>query len=264
MTGLSFEYHGYGAAVRVDVPENVHLARLAQWIAPEVIGELCAGGNSDFLLTRWRGEYRLTLGDRRYGPYDNIDDALRGLSNGVHFLLGMRSPMTFLHAGAVEIDGEAVVFPGRSRWGKSTLVERLVDEGCGYMSDEYAVISPEGTVFPLAKPIRIRTGDGTRATYRCPTGVGAPGGLPCSALILTRYRKKASWSPVPLTLGNAVLRTLPSALRSNDAAEKVLTSLTAMGRTAAFYEGPRGEGEPTADDIRALQRVRDSQIEARA
>jgi hypothetical protein len=175
---------------------------------------------------------------------------MRGVSNGIHFLLGKRSPMTFLHAGAVEIDGSAVVFPGRSRWGKSTLVASLVEQGCGYMSDEYAVISQDGTVFPLSKPVRLRQ-DGREVHIR-PPAVSAPGGLRCSALILTRFEEGAEWAPEIMTAGSAILEVLPSALQSRDCPEEVLTSLTALVQEAECYRSPHDAHEPTIESILAI------------
>ncbi len=153
----SYLFTGYGASVRVDAPVDIALRDLRSLVAPELSVRECRGGPSDLHLTRWTGDYHLLYGQRRYGPYRNLQNALRGVSNAVHFVIGKRSPLTFLHAGAVEIDGFAIVFPGRSRWGKSTLVASLVAQGCGYLSDEYAVVSSEGCVFPLSKPIRLRT-----------------------------------------------------------------------------------------------------------
>ena len=161
--------------------------------------------------------------------------------------------MTFVHAGASEMDGTAVIFPGRSRWGKSTMVASLVDQGCGYLSDEYAVVSPEGSVFPLSKPIRLRS-DGT-VLYKYPRGVSAPGGLPCSAVILTRYEEDSIWSPEPLSRGNAVLGILPTALQSRDAPKQVLESLTALVKNAACCQSPRSDGEPSIQSLRALGTV---------
>jgi hypothetical protein len=151
----------------------------------------------------------------------------------------------------VELDGGAVVFPGRGRWGKSTLVASLVDEGCGYLSDEFAVVSPEGTVFPFSKPIRVKaTGGGT--TYMRPTGASAPGGLPCLALFLTRFEAGSVWNPEPLTPALALDRTLPATLKDGDSQADVLAALTAMLKDAACYEGPRGNGDPTVTAIREL------------
>jgi hypothetical protein len=46
-----------------------------------------------------------------------------------------------LHASAVESAGGAVVFAGRSGWGKSTLAAALHARGCGMLSDDVTAIS---------------------------------------------------------------------------------------------------------------------------
>jgi len=260
MIGRSLAFEGYGARVRVDVPYRMDGEALKSYLAPELSMTGMAQGPPDLLLTCWNGVCHLVLGERRYGPYRTEENTFRGLSNGIHYLIAKRSPMTFLHAGAVEIDGAAVIFPGRGRWGKSTLVASLVQQGCGYLSDEYAVVSAEGTVFPFSKPIRLRGGQG-KAAYRRPAAVRRPGGLPCAAVILTRYEDGMGWNPEPVTSGLAVLRTLPTALGSRDAPEKVLESLTALVKHAACFEGVRGDSVPTVTAIRELTGVGDFSLE---
>lgn len=261
MNGHSLLLRGYGASVRLDVPDGMDLNGLTRHVAPEVSIEDGADGPADLLVTRWDGVYHLVLGERRYGPYRTSDNAFRGISNGIHFVLGKRSPMTFVHAGAVEVDGTAVVFPGRSRWGKSTLVSSLVDHGCGYLSDEYAVVSPEGSVFPLSKPIRLRR-DG-HAEYRTPQGVSAPGGLPCGAVILTRFEEGASWNPEIISRGTAVMGLLTSTLQTRDEPDQVLEALNALVVGATCCQSTRGHEEPTAEALRMLQQLAISSAEQR-
>jgi hypothetical protein len=259
----SYLFQGYGASVRVDAPADIMLTHLQTQVAPELSAEECAHGPADLHLTRWNGEYHLIHGERRYGPYRTLHNALRGVSNGIHFIVGKRSPLTFLHAGAVEIDGSAVVFPGRSRWGKSLLVSSLVDEGCGYLSDEYAVVSLEGSVFPLSKPIRIRVGEEGSVDVNH-VGASAPGGFRCAAVILTRYEDGATWEPQPLTPGEAALGTLPSALQSRDQPDQVLHAVAALVGSARCYQSSRGCSEPSAAMIRSLLGVENLSQEARA
>jgi hypothetical protein len=264
MTDGSYLFKGYGASVRVDAPYDIDLQDLRSQVAPELAVEECREGLSDLHLTRWNGEYHLLHGERRYGPYRNLRNALRGVSNGIHFLIGKRSPLTFLHAGAVEIEGLAVVFPGRSRWGKSTLVSSLVEQGCGYLSDEYAVVSPEGCVFPFSKPIRLRDTVGEVAYDMDHAAASAPGGFRCAAVILTKYEDGATWKPQSLTSGQAAIETLPSALQSRDEPDLVLHAITALVSDASCYRGPRGSGEPTADMLRGLIEIERLSQEARA
>ncbi len=65
----------------------------------------------------------------------------------------------FVHSGAVAIDGKAILLPGNSFTGKSTLTHELVKLGCKYLSDEFAILDEDGLVSPYARPINLRTED---------------------------------------------------------------------------------------------------------
>ena len=254
MIGRPLVVEGYGASVRVDLPYRMDLSALKGHVAPELSIEESELGPPDLMLTCWNGVCHLVLGERRYGPYRTEENAFRGVANGIHFLIGKRSPMVFFHAGAVELDGTAVVFLGRGRWGKSALVASLVEQGCGYLSDEYAVVSPEGTVFPFSKPIMVRhKRDGVR--YHRHPGVGAPGGLPCSIVVVTRFEDGNGWTTIPMTPGVATLQSLPTALKCRDEPEQVSGALTALVDRAACYEGVLGYEQPELSAIRDLAGV---------
>lgn len=77
----------------------------------------------------------------------------------VNRLVAEHSPYVLVHAGAVVVDGVAVVMPGVSGAGKSTLTAGLVIGGAGYLTDEAAALAGgDGgvTVQPYAKPLSIR------------------------------------------------------------------------------------------------------------
>ncbi len=63
----------------------------------------------------------------------------------------------FLHAGVVGWKGRAIVLPGRTFSGKSTLVAELLRAGATYYSDDLAVLDARGRVHPFATPLAIRT-----------------------------------------------------------------------------------------------------------
>lgn len=245
----SFTFCSYDARVRVDLPRDVAIDALEPYLAPQMTGRAGGRGLPDVWVEREGKEASVCIAKRSFGPYSDRTRVLRALANAIHYVAAIRSPMTFVHSGAVEIGGAAVLFPGRSRWGKSTLVATLVELGCGYLSDEYAVLSSEGTVFPFSKPIRRRSPEGD--SYLSPPGVAAPGGLVCAGVFLTRYREGATWDPSPLSAGFATLQMLPYALRSYKAPEQVVPALTALTETAARYEGARGEALPMAAAVLA-------------
>jgi hypothetical protein len=64
--------------------------------------------------------------------------------------------MTFLYAGVVAWQGHAIVFPGRSLSGKTTLVREMLRLGATYYSDEFAVVDNSGLVHSFPRPLGIR------------------------------------------------------------------------------------------------------------
>ncbi len=72
----------------------------------------------------------------------------------------------FVHAGVVGWRDCAILLPGRSFSGKTTLVTAMVRAGASYYSDEYAVLDSRGRVHPYPKPPSIREGSGA-VSRRC-------------------------------------------------------------------------------------------------
>ena len=61
-----------------------------------------------------------------------------------------------IHAGVVQRNGKAYIFPADGGGGKSTLVTWLFSEGCGVLSDELGFISlKDGFVYPYPLPIKL-------------------------------------------------------------------------------------------------------------
>src|SRR5215831_7805531 len=63
----------------------------------------------------------------------------------------------FVHAGVVAWKESAILIPGASYSGKSSLVAELLRAGATYYSDEYAVIDARGRVHPYARDLKIRS-----------------------------------------------------------------------------------------------------------
>jgi hypothetical protein len=127
---------------------------------------------------------------------------------------------TFIHAGVIGWRGRAILFPGRSWTGKTTLVRALLRLGATYFSDEFAVVDSKGLVHPFARPLSLRIASGRIALH--PDQIGAELGthpLIAGAVVVTRYAPTGVWQPVPLSRGRAILELLRHtvAVRSNPA-----------------------------------------------
>src|SRR5215470_1069109 len=94
----------------------------------------------------------------------DLDEVLRHLELDLELYIGDHARRrTFVHAGVVGWNGQAIVIPGRSFSGKSSLVKALVKAGADYCSDEFAVLDERGRVHPYPTPLAIRQDAGSVA-----------------------------------------------------------------------------------------------------
>jgi hypothetical protein len=153
----------------------------------------------------------------------------------------------FIHAGVVGWKGKAVLIPGRSFAGKSTLVTALLRHGAVYYSDEFAVIDPVGRVHPCPRPIQLRTGHGTTNRIH-PTDLPAHVGkksLPAGLVLVTQYQSGAAWQPERVSLGEGMLALLTNTVSAQRDPGRALSTLSAMVTGATILKGPRGEADET-------------------
>jgi hypothetical protein len=158
---------------------------------------------------------------------------------------------TFVHAGVVGWRGRAIVIPGRSRSGKTTLVAELVRAGAQYLSDEFAVLDGRGRVHPFAKPLSIRGPGGCdrHARSRRAEDLGGTCGtrsLPVGLVVLAEHRPGASWHPETLSSGRAVLEMLAHTVPARLRPEASLRSLERAVARATVLKGERGEASELA------------------
>ena len=83
-----------------------------------------------------------------------LEDLLQAWEADARLYVAEHAPRrVFVHAGVVAWKGRAILLPGPSYVGKSTLVMELVRAGAVYYSDEYAVLDARGRVHPFAQPV---------------------------------------------------------------------------------------------------------------
>ncbi len=161
---------------------------------------------------------------------------------------------TFVHAGVVGWRGRAIVLPGRSRSGKTTLVAELVRAGALYLSDEFAVLDRRGRVHPFAKPLSIRGTGGcdVHVQVRRAEELGgscATRPLPVGLVVLAQHRPGAVWRPERLSAGQAVLEMLTHTVPARLRPEASLVSLERAVARATVLRGTRGEAREVAESL---------------
>jgi hypothetical protein len=152
----------------------------------------------------------------------------------------------FVHAGVVGWNGRAIVIPGRSYSGKSTLVAEFLRAGGTYYSDEFAVFDRKGFVHPFGRPLGLRIEPSDKQTRKPAGKLGSSIGslpIPIGLVILTKFNKSASWNPRPTSQGRGVLGLLANSLSARPNPERALGILTKAIEKSLILHGVRGEAD---------------------
>jgi hypothetical protein len=178
---------------------------------------------------------------------------LDALESELQLFVAEYSPRrVFIHAGVVGWRGKAIIIPGRSYSGKTTLVKTFVEAGATYYSDEYAVLDSKGFVHPYPRALGVRETDAfdqTKYTIESLGGIAGRKPLPVAMVIVSQFKKKANWRPQRLSPGQGTLALLANAVAVRREPELTLTALQQIAPHAEILKGKRGEARPMVDSI---------------
>jgi hypothetical protein len=205
-----------------------------------------------------RGErctYRLYHGASLLIHTASLDVVLDELESELHATVALLSSRLFVHAGVVGWRQCAIIIPGRSRSGKTTLVVELIRAGATYYSDEFAVFDQNGYVFSYPRSLSLR---GTQDGHRIKRSAAELGGrvgtdpLPVALVVATHYDEHARWQPQVISPGQAVLRLFENTI---DAIRRPQCAISIFARVVAnclAISGPRPSSEQIAPSLLSL------------
>jgi len=174
-----------------------------------------------------------------------LDEALDRFDAFFALAVAALSPQRiFVHGGAVAWQGRAIVIPGQSLSGKSTLIMELVRAGATYLSDEFAIFDSEGHVHPYPKPISMRKTPQSRQVDVPVASIGGVEGrepVPLGLVIVTSYEEGGRWRPQPVSTGEGILWLLSNTPAGRLAPERALRFLGNAATSADFIKSTRGE-----------------------
>jgi hypothetical protein len=186
---------------------------------------------------------------------EELEEALQIFENDLEIYVAERAPRhVFVHAGVVGWSGGAILIPGRSFSGKSSLVAALCHLGATYYSDEFAVLDPQGRVHPYRRPLHLRQAvphvPSPKPENPAQSAALAP--LPIRLIILTYFQQSARWNPQPLSQGQAILHLMANTMCAQRQPQAVLTVLNRSLRSACVIQSPRGEAREAAHHLLSL------------
>jgi hypothetical protein len=173
----------------------------------------------------------------------------------------------FIHAGVVGYLGQAILLPGETHAGKSTLVSELVKAGATYYSDEYAVIDNSGRVHPYSRPISLRGENGSKIHCSAEAFGGAVGKtpLPIGMVAFTNYRPGAKWRPQNVSAGKAFLGLLANCVCARTAPLRTVARIQQLAAESIRIKTDRPEADFAAKNLlQLLEDARKSDLQNRS
>jgi hypothetical protein len=261
--GLTFRSFGVRFGVRSDDPRA--LERIEQYLPPgaraaspgvvERLYSLRLGGDRDGGARRGLRRFNLLYANHvRIARTCDPEELFERFESDLQLAVAEAARRkVFVHAGVVGWKGKAILVPGRSFTGKTTLTAELVRAGATYYSDEFAVLDSEGRVHPYAKPLSVREG-GTRRQRKVSVeelgGSSATKPLPVGLVVVSEFREGTrGWHPRALTLGHGSLALLANTIPARSRPAEVLETLERVVRGATVLRGARGEAVEAARKI---------------
>lgn len=252
----------FGATIAlVDPPSELAGDLVTQLVGRTSLALVDGPADAEYRFSWWREHRQAELwsGEEllRRHLADTPDELITSIVGGAHHGVACHARgFTFVHAGAVAIDGCAVVIPGASHFGKSTLVRALVEAGAGYLSDEFAVLDAGGRVHPYRKPLSLRDvpGEGRLVDVEELGGVHAVEPFEQGCVISTRYEAGVSFEPEPMAPGMLALELVANTVTIQRKPDEDTTAIAAFVRAARGWLGPRGDADEAAGLIAELVR----------
>ena len=263
--GMSFTSYGVRVGVRVNDSAILKdlIARLPPGSKPAsfaVVDHLYSiigsSPKPDSKVRRLSLGYWNLLRFARGREFDSVADAFE---SHVQLTVAEYAPRRiFVHAGVVGWKDRAILIPGLSHSGKTTLVDQLIRAGATYYSDEYAVLDERGRVHPYPRALGLRVPGSDQAKRVRAEEIGATVGskpLALGLVVSTNYKDGARWRPRRLTRGKGVLELMANTVSARSQPELALMVLPAALESARILKGVRGEASEIVKSI--LERVGD-------
>lgn len=254
---FAFGIHAFDSVIRVQCPDAEILDFLKRYIFPPLprCSTVPEQPGIDLDVRRTSNEIEILLNGKLLAyaasPADAALAAIKALDElVVHRQRNLRA----IHAGAVLIEGKALLIPGSTHAGKSSLVAELLRCGASCFSDEYALIDKDGRVHAYPRPLLLRNGRPQQSLV-LPQELGsgfAEYPAPVGWIVAVDYGPENQWSIQTLSQGEAVMLLLRNTPHEMAQSPELVDFFLRVSANATCYQGTRGSAEEAVTHLRAL------------
>jgi hypothetical protein len=246
-----FGIRAFDSFIRVECSDSEILEALDRYIFPPVPRSRFDQSSPDIHLSveHNSGEFRVLLNHELAASVKTLHDAalaaVKALDDAViHRMKTFRA----VHAGAVLIEGKALLLPGSTHAGKSSLVAELLRRGASHFSDEYALIDNEGLIHSYPRPLLLRNG-GPLQSLVLPEELNASFAAhpaPIGWILALNYDPGVAWNIHCMSQAEAVMLLLRNTPHQLEHSPEMIDFFLRAAANADCYEGQRGEGAEAA------------------
>jgi hypothetical protein len=251
---FEFGIQAFGSSIRIECANSEIRDVLDRYLFPPILHSENAPSSPDILIRvdqvaecfRVMVNHELaasvmTIHGAALAAVKALDDAV------VHRMKAFRA----VHAGAVLIEGRALIIPGSTHAGKSSLVAELLRRGAAHFSDEYALIDSEGRTHPYPRPLLLRNGrpmqslvlpEELNATF-------ATNPAPVGWILAVDYVPGTVWDVQEMSQGDAVMTLLRNTPHEMAQSPEMIDSFICLAGKAACFAGKRGDALEAASHI---------------
>jgi hypothetical protein len=249
-----FGIHAFDSSIRVECATSEIRDTLDRYLFPPLLHSESAPSSPDIHLAVDQGAegFRVLLNNRIVATAATLHDAavagVKALDDAVvHRMKTFRA----VHAGAVLIEGRALLLPGSTHAGKSSLVAELLRRGASYLSDEYAIIDSQGQTHPYPRPLLLRSGHPWQSLV-LPEELNASFAVqpaPVGWILAIDYVPGGAWKINEMSQGEAVMLLLRNTPHEMAQSPGMVDFFFRVAGSADCCEGTRGDAVEAASHV---------------
>ena len=257
---------GFGVGVCVSDTSALAIAdRVAAIMPADMIGPVDDDVQLEYVVEPGnRGGVVIRVEGQEPRTFVGASEAVAWLRMDIDEVVAFRATEAmFVHAGVVGWRGRAILVPGRSGTGKTSLVAELVRHGADYYSDDYAPIDADGHVRSYARAPSVKGDPSPTRTIEPAVGVQARPPLPIALVVATSFQADARWQPAVVDGAAAMLRVLDNVIMAREDPRRALATAKAIAVGSITLSGSRPDaGEIAADLLARVDEAVDGEARA--
>jgi hypothetical protein len=256
---FGFGIQAFDSDIQIECSSPEHRDLLNRYVFPPLARSRFVSEQPDIEVQVWdhSGGTKVSLNGELIALVDSPIDAtlaaVKALDNAVvRRLKNYRA----IHAGAVLLGDRALILPGLTHAGKSSLTAELLRHGASCFSDEYALIDKNGKVHLYPRPLLLRHGS-PRQSIVLPEELNAKfAAYPASVgwIVAVDYIAGDQWGVRLLPQSEAVLLLLRNTPHEMAQSPELVDFFHHAVASAVCYEGRRGDAEEAIGHILDLVR----------